>query len=123
VAEVHLLNKLAQPVQDISITEELAAELSKALRKTHEKTVTAHRHTIEGYKRALEGIRQQKKDLVKHLLAKTIDDQTYKMMDEEFDREESGYLSKMAETQEAIIGAFYETSEKILELAKNAETL
>lgn len=37
--------------------------------------------------------------------------------------EESGYLAKMAETQEAIIGAFYETSEKILELAKNAETL
>lgn len=45
------------------------------------------------------------------------------MMDEEFDREESGYLSKMAETQEAIIGEFYETSEKILELAKNSETL
>lgn len=75
MAEVHLLSELAQPVRDISITEELAAELSKALRKTHEKTVAAHRRTIEGYKLALESIRQQKKDLVKHLLAKTINDE------------------------------------------------
>lgn len=123
VTEQHLLKEFAKPVRDVSITEELATELSKALRKTHEKTVAAHRRTIDGYKAEIEGIRQQKKDLVKHLLAKTIDDKTYKMMDEEFDREESSYLSKMADTQEAIIGAFYETSEKILELAKNAETL
>jgi site-specific DNA recombinase len=118
-----ILALLSKPVGEISITEELARTVSDALRKTHEKTITQHRKTMKMYQDMVIETENREDKLLQLLEDDTIDTEAYKNRIQSIRKDKRKYEGLLEETSVLVSTQFYETTEKIIELAKDAESL
>ncbi len=123
IAEDKLLEKFKAPVNEISISVELAKAISKALKKAHEKTLQAHKRNIEGYKTAIKQTEQEEDKAYELFSSSGIDEATYKRQVKVIRTKKRKFEDLLEEGQAFITTKFYETSDRILELANNAESL
>jgi site-specific DNA recombinase len=123
ISESKLLDKFKVPVSEIAISEELAKAISKALKKAHEKTLQAHKRNMDGYRVALKETEYEEDKAYDLLTNGTVDQDTYKRQIKIIRDKKSRYIDLLEEGQNFITTKFYETSDRILELANNAESL
>ena len=78
---------------------------------------------MEGYRQAILSTEQKEDDIYDDLKCGILDMDIYKRKIDKLRNEKRQYEDLLEHGQVAITDAFYETSERILELAKNAESL
>lgn len=123
VTEDTLFDEFLKPVRDISISDRLAHAISALLKRSHEKAIAAHRRTMDGYKQALGALERKEDELYDDLKRSLVDEATYHRRIQKIRDERCHFTGQLERGQEQIATAFYQTSDKILELAKNAESL
>ena|GEM_PF-570314 len=123
VTESSLWNQFSEAVDSIAINEKLADAISETLRRTHEKAADAHKRAMAGYRQVIQTSEQEEDKVRELLLDGTFDKDAYRKAVEKIRIERRRYESLLEQGQLAITNAFYETSEKCLELAKNAKSL
>lgn len=123
INEDKIFDQFGIAIGDISITEDLASAISAALRKTHEKAVVAHKRTMESYKHAIKKTEADEDGAYHDLKSRLIEEDFYHRQIQKIRNERRHFEGLLEQSQLIITGAFYETAEKILELAKMAESL
>ncbi len=123
INENKLWEEFSKPVSDISINERMADAISTALKKNHDKAVEAHKRSMQGYRQCIEAKELEEDRATSLLMEGTLDKEAYKRTIDKIRKEKREFENLLEQGQIAIAGAFYETSEKILELAKSAESL
>ncbi len=123
VTEEHLFDEFLKPVCAVSISQQLAEAISTLLRKSHEKAIAANRRTMAGFEQALKALENKEDELYADLKKGLFNEDSYHRRIKTVRDERSYYTAQLKKGQDEIITAFYHTSDKILELAKNAESL
>lgn len=121
ISQRKLLDKFSKPVSEISIGEELAKAVSKALKKAHDKTILAHKRNMEGYRVVIKQTEAEEDKAYELLSLEIIDQPTYRRQIKAIRIKKRQYENLLEEGQVSISTKFYETSDTILELAKSAE--
>jgi DNA invertase Pin-like site-specific DNA recombinase len=120
VSEGKIWGQLESAIDAMTITKQMADDISKALNETHLKVKNAHKREIEGFELALDAI-DNKRDRTFDLFTNgTIDQENYKRQDERLKEERRHYTKQLAQATDTINGAYLETSKSILELATTA---
>jgi site-specific DNA recombinase len=120
VSEDKIWNQLEPAIDAITITKQMAEDISRALNETHLRVKSARKREIEGFELALDGI-DSKRDRIFDLFTDgTIDQENYKRQDERLKEERRHYTKQLAQANDTIDGVYLETSKSILELATTA---
>lgn len=101
----------------------LAQAISALLKRSHEKAKAAHRRTMDGYKQALGVLERQEDKPYDDLKQRLVDEATHHRRIQKIRDGRGTFTRQLERGQEQIATAFYQTSAKIIELAKNAESL
>ncbi len=111
------------PVDEISITEELAKAVSKALKKAHDKTIDAHKRNMDSYRTVINQTEKEEDKAYELLSTGAVDQNMYQRQIETIRKKKRHYENLLEDGQVLITTKFYETSDTILELTKNAKSL
>jgi len=121
-SERELLEMFEKPVKEISISDELAKAISRELKKSHDKAAFAHKRNLEGYKNAIIQTEKEEDKAYELLANGVVDQDMYQRQVLSIRDKKRKYEDLLEEGQLLVTAKFYETSEFILELAKNAES-
>lgn len=123
VSETQIWNQLSSAVQQISIPEDWAKQLTSALNKTKIQVQNAIKADIENYRLAIESLQGKEDRLYDRLDRGEIDRDVYNTQRKRLQAEQIEFTNKMEDSQLKITDAGMETAQSILELAINAELL
>ena len=117
-----ILDLFSKPVSEITITDDIAKAVSKALKKAHDKTIMAHKRNMENYKTTIKQTELEEDKAYELLSTGIIDQSMYQRQISSIRNKKRKYEDLLEEGQVLITTKFYETSDRILELAKNSES-
>lgn len=123
VREENLWEQFGAAVDEISITEDLAAKISDALNRTHQKACQAVKREIAGYGSALDQLDSKKDKLFDLRLAGELDESEFRHQSQRIKEERHQITALLEKSQLAINGAYLKTAQDILELATRAKSL
>lgn len=123
VSEDKIMDTLGEAVSKISITDDLAKDISNALDETHRRVQNARTREIEGYKAALVAIEDKEDEVYQDLKCGLLDDEAYQRQVKKVREERMRMTDLMAMAQKMIGGAYLTTAKKILELANCAKSI
>lgn len=103
--------------------ESVAMLISRELRKAHDRAQANSRGQIEGYKQGIMSIEMKEDELLSFLMKKTIQEEMYKRQMAKLQEEKKQYESLLYQGQMVQASKFYETADRTIELAKQAESL
>jgi hypothetical protein len=110
-------------VQEVSIKEDRAMQISDALNELNEKVKDAVRRDIHNYQVALDKLDEKRVRIVDLLVAKSIDQEEYQRQSAILKDELRYYMGLLAQSQCSISDAWKVTAQKVFELAMNAKSL
>lgn len=123
VREENLWEQFGFAVDEITITEDLAAKISDALNRTHQKACEAVRREIAGYGSALDQLDSKKDRLFDLRLAGELDEPEFRHQSQRIKEERHQITALLEKSQLAINGAYLKSAQDILELATRAKSL
>ena len=123
VPEEKMLNDLGEAVGKITITDDLAKDISNALDAVHHRVGEARKRDIESYKAGLKALENAEDRIYDDHRAGLLDVDGYKRQFERVREERERFTNLMAQAQREIDGAYLTTAKKVLELATSAKTL
>lgn len=123
VREEILWEQFETAVDEISITEDLAAKISEALNRTHQKACEAVKREIAGYSSALDQLDGKKDRLVDLRVSGELDESEFRHQSQRIKDERHQITALLGKAQLAINGAYLKTAQDILELATRAKSL
>jgi len=123
VKEESMLGDLSKAVSEITITDNLAKDISNALNETHRRVTEARKREIAGYQAALTALENKEDEIYDDFRRSLLDEGGYKRQIERVREERRRMTDLMATAQGMIDDAYLETAKKILELAKMAKPL
>ncbi len=121
--EDKMLDQFGDAVSMMTITNNLADDVSNALNEVHRRVGVARQRDIDSYKAGLKAIENAEDRIYDDHLAGLFDVVGYKRQIERVRAERERFTNLMAAAQREIDGAYLVTAKKVLELAKNAKTL
>ena len=123
VNEQSIMNDLGKAVSQITITEDLATDISNALNETHRRVTESRRREIAGYQAALTALENKEDEIYDDHRRGLLDEDGYKRQIERVRGERRRMTGLMEKAQYMIDDAYLETAKKILELATMAKSL
>ena len=123
IREEKLWEQFGAAVDEITITEDLAAKVSEALNKTHQKACEAVKREIEGNGAALDSLDGKKDKLFDLRLTGGIDEAEFRHQSQRIREGRHEITALLEKAQLAINGAYLKTAQDILELATRAKSL
>ncbi len=121
--EDQLLEGMGKAVSEITITDDLAKEVAKALNKTHKRVQEARLREIAGYKAALKELENREDEIYDDHRRGLLDESGYRRQIERVRSERERMTDLMSKAQSMIDDAYLVTAKKILELATMAKSL
>ena len=123
VSEERIMELLSQAVHEIHISPELAKRVSETLKKDHENATESHRYRIEGYRTAMAQAAQEEDKAYELLSSGIIDEERYKKEVKKARAKKQEYEKLIEDGKTHLSEKFYKTSDRILELSKQALAL
>lgn len=123
IHEDDLLGQFGRAVDMISITEDLAAVIAKALGETHRKAQRAKVQAAAEYRAQLAAIDARDDRLYDRLDRGEVDSETFKRQRERLRQERDALFEKLRDADRLADDAYLVTAERVLELAKLAKDL
>lgn len=123
VSEDSMLEQFGNAINLITITDNLADDISNALNEVHRRVTMARERDIESYKAGLKAIENAEDRIYDDHLAGLLDVDGYKRQIQRIRGERERFTNLMLAAQKEIDGAYLVTAKKVLELAKQAKTL
>ena len=122
--EDEIWEQFKKPISSITITEEMAADIAKALNETQTKARAATKHQMENFRTALRSLDSQEDELYQdYKKGITPSEESYQRQLRHVRTERLRFTSLLEGAQLQLSDAVAETAKSILELATNAELL
>jgi site-specific DNA recombinase len=123
VPEKVLWDAFGFALDDITLSEERAGEIAKALNKAHDRIQEARKREIENYREALVVLEQNEDSAYQDLRRGVLDDTMYQRQLTRMREERKRFTMQLEEANRAIDGTYLKTAQTILELATKAKRL
>ena len=123
VLESKILNQFEAVLDNFSISEETASEISKYLKTEFYKNAANQQDQVKSLQQAVKSVDQQEENLLDLLLNDTIDKETYQRRRNSLKCEKQKISDQISRIQFNYFEGFQLTSDKILELAKSIKSL
>ena len=120
VSENKIWEQLDPAIDAITITKQMADDISEALNETHLKVKKARKREIEGFRQALTNVDTKRDKLFDLFTTNSIDQETYRKQEARLKEEWNHYTDLLEQANDTIDGVYLETSKSILELATTA---
>lgn len=121
--EESIWDQFSGALDAFSVTEEFAKAISQSLKDTHNKVVSHRRREIEDYRLALVTLETKEDELYSDLKAKVLSDESYRRQIDKVRSDRHNFTKLLEAESNALDGAYLETANSILELAKDAKSL
>lgn len=123
IQEDQIWEQFAAAVDSISITERLAKEVADALNETHAKVRAARKREIFNYREGLNALEREEDLAYQDMRRGILDEGMYRRQIERIRGERRNFTDLLEGANSALDGAYLETAQSILELAKDAKSL
>lgn len=123
VAEDKILDGLGDAISKMTITDDLAKDISNALNEVHRRVGNARKRDIESYMAGLKSIENAEDRIYDDHRSGLLNIDGYKRQIDRIREERKRLTLQMAKAQREIDGAYLATAQRVLELAKDAKTL